>query len=183
LHSVGEAQDILPGVRKQLPDTRSATASRSSNFATGAAAVHHQWKWSLTRRNQRRKTQPGGVLRERYGLVGVPLQNPKASALKTTPWSGRWINESKNGSKMESTNVKAVYLTKRSVMPWFMRWVWKGGEVGGLVDGNTFRLKQWNAWQWSPNLYGKWKADHSGTREGHFDLASLSGGRFVLPSW
>jgi hypothetical protein len=123
------------------------------------------------------------VLRERYGLVGVPLQNPKASALKTTPWSGRWINESKNGSKMESTNVKAVYLTKRSVMPWFMRWVWKGGEVGGLVDGNTFRLRQWNAWQWSPNLYGKWKADHSGTREGHFDLASLSGGRFVLPSW
>ena len=62
----------------------------------------------------------------------------------------------------------------QSVMPWFVRLVWKGGsrEVRGLVDGNTFRLKKWNAWQWSPNFYGKWEADHSGTRiEGHFDLA------------
>jgi hypothetical protein len=64
----------------------------------------------------------------------------------------------------------------QSVMPWFVRMVWKGGsrEVRGLVDGNTFRLKNWNAWQWSPNFYGRWEADHSGTRiEGHFDLAPL----------
>jgi hypothetical protein len=64
----------------------------------------------------------------------------------------------------------------QSVMPWFVRLVWKGGsrQVRGLIDGKTFRLKRWNAWQWSPNFYGKWEADHSGTRiEGHFDLAPL----------
>jgi len=62
------------------------------------------------------------------------------------------------------------------VMPWFIRLVWKGGsrQVRGLIDGNTFRLKRWNAWQWSPNFYGKWEPDHSGTRiEGYFDLAPL----------
>ena len=62
-------------------------------------------------------------------------------------------------------------------MPWFVRLVWKGGsrEVRGLVDGSTFRLRKWNAWQWSPNFYGMWKADHGGTRiEGHFDLAPIA---------
>ena len=49
------------------------------------------------------------------------------------------------------------------VMPWFIR---EGGsrQVRGLVDGNTFRLKRWNARQWSPNFYDKWEADYSGTR-------------------
>lgn len=64
----------------------------------------------------------------------------------------------------------------QSVMPWFVRLVWKGGsrQVRGLIDGNTFRLKRRNAWQWSPNFYGKWEGNHSGTRiEGHFDLAPL----------
>jgi hypothetical protein len=64
----------------------------------------------------------------------------------------------------------------QSVMPWFVRLFWKGGsrEVRGLIDGNTFRLKRWNAWQWSPNFYGKWEADHSGTRiEGYFELAPV----------
>jgi hypothetical protein len=64
----------------------------------------------------------------------------------------------------------------QSVMPWYVRLFWKGGsrKVRGLVDGNKFRLKNWNAWQWSPNFYGKWEADRSGTRiEGHFDLAPL----------
>jgi hypothetical protein len=62
----------------------------------------------------------------------------------------------------------------QSLMPWLVRLVWRGGsrQVRGLIDGNTFRLKRRNAWQWSPNFYGKWQADHSGTRiEGHFDLA------------
>jgi hypothetical protein len=62
----------------------------------------------------------------------------------------------------------------RSLMPWFIRLVWKRGsrEVRGLIEGNTFRLERWNAMQWSPNFYGKWEADYSGTRiEGYFDLA------------
>jgi hypothetical protein len=65
----------------------------------------------------------------------------------------------------------------QSAMPWFIRFlVWKGGsrQVRGLIDGNTFRLKRWNAWQWSPNFYGRWEPDRSGTRiEGYFDLAPL----------
>jgi hypothetical protein len=64
----------------------------------------------------------------------------------------------------------------RSVMPWFIRLVWKGWsrKVCGVVEGNTFRLKKWNAAQWSPNFYGKWEAEYSGTRiEGYFDLAPL----------
>jgi hypothetical protein len=64
----------------------------------------------------------------------------------------------------------------RSLMPWFVRLVWKGGsrQVRGLIDGNTFRLKRRNAWQWSPNFYGKWEAEYGGTRiEGYFDLAPL----------
>ena len=62
----------------------------------------------------------------------------------------------------------------RSLMPWFIRLVWKGGsrQVRGLIAGNTFRVKRWNAMQWSPNFYGKWEADGGGTRiEGYFDLA------------
>jgi hypothetical protein len=62
----------------------------------------------------------------------------------------------------------------QSLMPWFVRLVWKGGsrQVRGLIDGNTFRLKRRNAWHWSPNLYGKWEAEQGGTRiEGRFDLA------------
>jgi hypothetical protein len=43
-----------------------------------------------------------------FGTGRCSPANPKATALKTTTWSGRWINESKNGSKMESTNVKAA---------------------------------------------------------------------------
>jgi len=35
-------------------------------------------------------------------------------------------------------------------------------EVLGQIDCNTFRLKRWNATQWSPNYYGKWEADLSG---------------------
>src|ERR1700674_4660688 len=64
--------------------------------------------------------------------------------------------------------------TLQSLMPWFVRLVWKGGsrQVRGLIDGNTFRLKRRNAWQWSPNFYGKWEAECGGTRiEGYFDLA------------
>jgi hypothetical protein len=66
----------------------------------------------------------------------------------------KWIEEREQDG---INNVKAVYLTKRCVMPWLVRLVWKGGsrEVRGLVDGNTFRLKKWNAGQWSPNFYGK----------------------------
>jgi hypothetical protein len=59
-------------------------------------------------------------------------------------------------------------------MPWFVRLVWKGGsrQVRGLIDGNQCQLKRRNAWQWSPNFYGSWEAEYSGTRiEGYFDLA------------
>ena len=62
----------------------------------------------------------------------------------------------------------------QSLMPWFVRLFWSGGshQVRGLIDGNAFRLKPRNAWQLSPNFYGNWQADHSGTRiEGYFDLA------------
>ena len=44
-------------------------------------------------------------------------------------------------------------------------------------------LKRRNARQWSPNSYGKWEADYSGTRiEGYFDLAppARSSLRFTL---
>ena len=73
----------------------------------------------------------------------------------------------------------------RSLMPWFIRLVWKGGsrEVHGFIEGNTFRLKRWNAMQWSPNFYGKWEADCGGSRiEGYFDLAPTvrSSLRFTL---
>jgi hypothetical protein len=59
-------------------------------------------------------------------------------------------------------------------MPWFTRLVWKSGshEVRGFIEGNTFRIKRWNAMQWSPNFYGKWETDCGGIRiEGYFDLA------------
>ena len=54
----------------------------------------------------------------------------------------------------------------RLLMPWFIRLLWTRGsrEVLGLIEGNTFRLRRWNAMQWSPNFYGKWEADQSGTR-------------------
>jgi hypothetical protein len=64
----------------------------------------------------------------------------------------------------------------QSLMPWFVRLVWKGGsrQVRGLLDGNTFRLKSRNAWQLSPNFYGKWQSESGGTRiEGYFALAPL----------
>jgi hypothetical protein len=67
-------------------------------------------------------------------------------------------------------------ITVQSLMPWFVRLVWKGGsrQVRGLIDGNTFRIKRWNAWDWSPNFYGKCEAEYGGTRiEGYFDLAPL----------
>jgi hypothetical protein len=72
-----------------------------------------------------------------------------------------------------------------AAMPWFVRLVWKGGsrQVRGLIDGNKCRLKRRNAWQWSPNFYGKWEAEYSGTRiEGYFDLAPQVKGalRFTL---
>lgn len=72
----------------------------------------------------------------------------------------------------------------RSLLPWFIHFVWKGGsrDVRGLIEGNTFRLKRWNAMQWSPNFYGKWEADSGGTRiEGHFDLAPTV--RWSLRLW
>jgi|SRR6185312_5713844 len=73
----------------------------------------------------------------------------------------------------------------QAAMPWFIRLFWKGGsrQIRGVIDGNTCRLKRRNAWQWSPNFYGKWEAEYSGTRiEGYFDLAPpVKGGlRFTL---
>jgi hypothetical protein len=62
----------------------------------------------------------------------------------------------------------------RFLLPWFIGLLWKGGsrDVFGLIEGSSFRLKRWNAMQWSPNFYGKWEADSRGTRiEGFFDLA------------
>jgi len=62
----------------------------------------------------------------------------------------------------------------QSLMPWFVRLFWRGGShpFRGLIGGKTFRLKRRNAWQLSPNFYGNWQADHSGTRiEGYFDSA------------
>jgi len=69
-----------------------------------------------------------------------------------------------------------VEVVPRSALPWFIRLFWKGGSrrFRGVVDGNTFRLKRGNARDWSPNFYGRWEAENSGTRiEGYFDLDPL----------
>lgn len=71
-------------------------------------------------------------------------------------------------------SVDKEFVGLRSLMPWFIRLVWKGSsrDVRGFIEGNTFRIKRWNAMQWSPNFYGKWEADCGGSRiEGYFDLA------------
>jgi hypothetical protein len=63
------------------------------------------------------------------------------------------------------------------VLPWFVRMMWKGrsGRVRGRVERNTFRLKKWSAWQFSPSFYGKWESQYGGTRiEGYFDLDSVA---------
>jgi hypothetical protein len=78
-------------------------------FRHGSRRSTHERKWPKAEDAARR------MLRDRLGLMDIPPAKPEATASKTTPWSGRRMNASKNGEQDGINNVKAVYLTKRLV--------------------------------------------------------------------
>jgi hypothetical protein len=135
LHSVHEAQDILPGERT-TPRHWSAIASRSSNFATGAARAHTNGN------GQGRKTQPS----ECSGTVWVwwtfPQRNPEGYSVEDYTVAravDEWIEEREQDG---INNVKAVYLTKRLVA-WCKR-----NDIRHLGQIQTQALGHWRTTEW-----------------------------------